>query len=307
MKLKRKPKIAIGSWAYAIGPYSDNPVPLNEVCKGLHKLGFDGIELGGFKPHAHPDLYPTKKDRRELVDLLGRNGLSVPAYAADLWSYPFAEGDAKVAKEYEEMFDRSLEFCDDCGIEVIRVDTVTGTPFPQELSYQEAWERVVDMFGRCADKARNLDMKVVWEFEPGFIFNKPGEVRKMVQEVARNNFQILFDTCHAHMCAAIGAKQTLPREVLPGGEMDLIDMLGGKIAHVHLIDSDNTLHDNETSTHAPFGEGVIDFEKVLPALIKAGYDSEWWSIDLCFWPNAWDITEKSKTYLDSLFTALGWT
>ncbi len=307
MKVVKKPKIAIGSWAYAIGPYADNPVPLEEVCKTLHKLSFDGVELGGFKPHAHPDLYPTKKDRRHLVDMLNRNGLAIPAYAADLWNYPFAEGDPKVVKQYEEMFDRSLEFCDHCGIEIIRVDTVTGTFFPKKLDYKETWERVADMFRRCADKGRDLDVKVVWEFEPGFIFNKPSEIFKMVREVDRDNFQILFDTCHSHMCAAIGAKQSSPREVLPEGEMGLVNMLKGRIAHVHVIDSDNTLHDNETSTHAPLGEGVMDFEKLLPALIKAGYDSEWWSIDLCFWSNAWDITEKSKAYLDNLFVTLGWT
>lgn len=307
MKVVKKPKITIGSWAYAIGPYADNPIPLDEVCEGLHKLGFDGVELGGFKPHAHPDLYPTKKDRQNLVDMLNRNGLGVPAYAADLWNYPFAEGDPKVVKQYEEMFDRSLEFCDDCGIEIIRVDTVTGTPFPKKLDYKETWERVADMFRRCADKARDLDVKVVWEFEPGFIFNKPSEIRRMVQEVGEDNFQILFDTCHAHMCAAVGAKQIPPREVLPKGEMDLVDMFKGRIAHVHVIDSDNTLHDNETSTHAPLGQGVIDFEQILPALVKAGYDSEWWSIDLCFWPNAWDVTEKGKAYLDNLFVTLGWT
>jgi len=41
-------KISIGSWAYAIGPYEDNPVPWDDVCKNLADLGFDGVELGGF-------------------------------------------------------------------------------------------------------------------------------------------------------------------------------------------------------------------------------------------------------------------
>jgi len=72
-----------------------------------------------------------------------------------------------------------------------------------------------------------------------------------------------------------------------------------------LIDSDNKLHDDHTSIHAPFGEGVIDFEEVVPAIRKAGFSSDWWTIDLCFWPDAWEITEASKRYLDGLFTKLG--
>ncbi len=35
MKPKKVPKISIGSWAYAIGPYADNPVPLRNLCNEL--------------------------------------------------------------------------------------------------------------------------------------------------------------------------------------------------------------------------------------------------------------------------------
>ncbi|MCK4419123.1 hypothetical protein KAV79_04900 [Candidatus Aerophobetes bacterium] len=46
MKPKKIPKISIGSWAYTIGPYADNPVSLAEVVQRLNELGFDGVELG---------------------------------------------------------------------------------------------------------------------------------------------------------------------------------------------------------------------------------------------------------------------
>ena len=41
-------KISIGTWAYTIGPYADNPVPWDEVVTKLAALRFDGLELGGF-------------------------------------------------------------------------------------------------------------------------------------------------------------------------------------------------------------------------------------------------------------------
>ncbi len=300
------PKISIGSWAYAIGPYAEHPVGLEEVADRLATLAFDRVELGGLKPHAHPDLYPDKKKRRELMEMLWSKGLEVPAYAADLWSFPFAAGDSKVAKQYETMFDRSLEFCIDCGIKAIRIDTVVHTPFPANIDHEAAWDRVVNTFRNCADKAAQVNTLVVWEFEPGFIFNKPREVIGLFNAVDRPNFKLLFDTCHAHMCSVVAAKQTLPLDKLSGGEIEFIHLLKDKIGHVHLIDSDNTLHDNETSTHTPFGQGVLDFEALLPALVESGYNSDWWSIDLCFWPNAWDITTHCKKYLDNLFTKLNW-
>ena len=162
------------------------------------------------------------------------------------------------------------------------------------------------MFAWCSDEAAKKNILVVWEFEPGFIINKPYEIKKMLEEINRDNFKILFDTCHAHMCSVIAAKQTPPLDKLEGGEVEFAHLLKGKIGHVHIIDSDNTLHDNDTSTHAPLGSGVLDFKTLLPAILEAGYNSEWWSIDLCFWPDAWEVTESCKNYLDGIFKELGW-
>jgi len=76
--------------------------------------------------------------------------------------------------------------------------------------------------------------------------------------------------------------------------------LQGKITHVHLIDSDGTLNKHNTSTHNPFGTGVLNFDQLAPALNRCGVPHDWWSVDLCFWPDAWDVTAQSKTYLDAL-------
>jgi sugar phosphate isomerase/epimerase len=100
------------------------------------------------------------------------------------------------------------------------------------------------------------------------------------------------------MCAVVGARQPGKKETLKGGVAEFARMLKGKIGHVHVIDSDGTLHGNETSTHRPFGEGKINFNEVLDALVKdAGYKGEWFTVDLCFWPQAWEVTEKAKAFL----------
>ncbi|NLT98199.1 MAG: sugar phosphate isomerase/epimerase, partial [Christensenellaceae bacterium] len=68
-----------------------------------------------------------------------------------------------------------------------------------------------------------------------------------------------------------------------------------------LIDSDGTLNVAETSTHAPVGDGVIDFDVVIPALLDiAGYKGDWWAIDLCEWPDAWNATARCKAFVDAL-------
>jgi hypothetical protein len=63
----------------------------------------------------------------------------------------------------------------------------------------------------------------------------------------------MYDTCHAYMVAVIGSAAA-PRRKRSKGNLELAQKLQGKINHIQLIDSDGTLHDNETSTHTPFGE-----------------------------------------------------
>ncbi|MFW5769459.1 MAG: sugar phosphate isomerase/epimerase, partial [Spirochaetota bacterium] len=65
--------------------------------------------------------------------------------------------------------------------------------------------------------------------------------------------------------------------------------------------SDGTLHDDETSTHAPFGEGILDFDKLMPELVQnSGVPHDWWTVDLCFWPDAWEVTQRCKVAVDEL-------
>ena len=123
---------------------------------------------------------------------------------------------------------------------------------------------------------------------------------RIVHEVGDYNFGVQFDTCHAHMVAAVGARQPGKKETLPGGAVEFARKLRGKINHVHLIDSDGTLHDDETSTHAPFGDGILDFATLLPELNAAGVPHNWWTIDLCFWPDAWAVTARCKAGVDAV-------
>lgn len=290
-------KISIGSWAYVFGPYSDHPVPLDTVIKELGQMKYDGISLGGFKPHAHFELYPTKEDCDRLLNQLRQNGLEVVDYSPDVNIYnPILEQD-----KYLKLLEKFLVFMEQCGFTILRLDTGVPPVIPDGLTYEQAFEKMADTFTKATRMAATHGIEVVWEFEPGFLFNKPSEVVRMVEAVNDDNFSVLFDTCHAHMCAVVGARQLGKKETLPGGVLEFIDMLSGKIGLVHLIDSDETLHDDDTSTHRPFGEGVIDFDAVVPALLDQGkYTADWWVIDLCFWPDAWEVTRGSKAFVDKL-------
>jgi len=291
-------RISIGSWAYSIGPYADNPVPWDEVVTKLAELKFDGVELGGFGIHPNPDNLPTKEDRDRVKQQLADAGLAFSGMAANLWGEKLLNTDDN--SSYLAEFRKNLDFCADMGIPGIRVDAVQPPTIFDEVDYATARKRAVETWKVCAREAADKGVYVTWEFEPGFAFNKPSDIIGIVDEVNDDNFGIQFDTCHAHMCAVVGARQPGEKETLPGGALDLAQKLRGKINHLHLIDSDGTLHDDETSTHAPFGQGVLNFDELLPELNKSGVPHDWWTIDLCFWPDAWAVTADCKRAIDEL-------
>ncbi len=298
-----KAKLSIGTWAYIF----NQEHPTNDFHVILHKLqdlGYEGVELGGFNPHPSPDTLDTKAKREQLKKSVQAHGLEFSALAADLWSQKLLT--VADSGPYIAAFAKNLFFAEDLGIKTIRVDTVepiqnfvqSGVPFAT------AFDRAVNAFDLCSKLAASRGIDICWEFEPGFPINKPSEILALVNEVRvhRNNpnFGVLFDTCHAHMCAAVGANHLGEKEILPGGAKELLQQLKGKITHVHLIDSDSTLNEHNTSTHAPFGKGILNFDELVPMLLESGVPNDWWCVDLCFWPDAWNVTADSKKFLDRL-------
>lgn len=301
-------KISIGSWAYTIGPYADRPVPFDEVCTQLRELGFDGVELGGFPPHPNPDDVPTAAGRAEVLGRLKDRGLAFSGLAANLWSQHLVDtddGDAYIAE-----FRKNCAFCNDLEIKGIRVDTVQPPTILETLDYGTAIRRVTSTWRECIQIAKDHGLYMTWEFEPGFCFNKPSDVVRVLNELDDPAFGVMYDTSHGHMCAVVGARHHGEKETLPGGQVELVDKLAGRINHIHLIDSDNTCHkdekgEDETSMHLPFGNGVVDFDAIVPRLAKEDIGHDWWTIDLCFWPDAWDATAQCKTAIDALNAKYG--
>jgi len=301
-------RISIGTWAYAIGPYEDSPIPFPEVVEKLSELGFDGLELGGFGVHPNPDALTTKDQRAEVRDLWESRGMGCSGLAADLWSEKLIT--APTPDSYLATFRKNVQFCKDLGIEVIRVDTTEppGTlghipgeePAETVVDYETGLKRVVDTWKLCSKEAADAGLRVAWEFEPGFAFNKPSDIFRVLDGVNEDNFTIMFDTCHANMVAVHGARQVGEKETLPGGIKELARKLKGRIGRLHLIDSDGTLHNNETSTHPPFGLGELDFDDIMPVIVDAGCPDDWWTIDLCFWPDAWQATAQCKKAIDEM-------
>jgi sugar phosphate isomerase/epimerase len=286
-----------------------NPISFPDVVKGLKKLKFDGLELGAFFSHPNPENHPTLESRKALKDHVESNGLVFSGIATDMWNYPGHESHLADATDGGEAYlatvRKNLEFTRDLGITLFRVDTVQEPDILNNgVDKSQAMDKVVKTWQKVCKMAADMGILVTWEFEPGFIFNRPSDIVTIVNAVGEKNFGAMYDTCHAYMCAVAGSRHSGgPVEASKDGMLDLARKLRGKINAIQIIDCDGELNEHKTSTHKVFGSPgtKIDFPPVLAELsANSGCPHDWWTIDLCFEDGAWPKTEACKVAADRL-------
>jgi len=297
----KRPKFSIGSWAFSFGPFEKDPWSFDRFLEYTAQAGYDGIEINGFHPHPHPDVYDTKEKCQDLKAQIQGLGLGISGYAPDFRHVPAAE---VPTEDHLAAIEKTLRFCNHMDINILRVDTISP---PEDLEtdlYQKRFDQLAHTWREAAKVCQAAGVQLVWEFEPGFWLNKPSEVVNIVKAVNHDNFKVLFDTSHAYMCAVVGARQSGEQETLEGGIVEFAQQLKGHIGHFHLIDSDGTLHDDETSTHAPFGEGFIDFEAIVSAIRAEVEPLEWWCFDFCFCPTTEVDAKKAIPFVENVINRI---
>jgi sugar phosphate isomerase/epimerase len=296
------PKLAFGSWAFSFGPFSSNPWPFDRLCAYAADAGYDDVEINGFRPHPHHDDVRTPDQYRALLEMMEAAGVIASAYAPDFTRVPPAEVDADA---YLTELDAARAFCEGMDIRVLRVDTVTPPDASPKDEYERRLNRLVGTWTEAARRCAHSGITLVWEFEPGFWLNRPSEVRQLVGAVGHPAFRILFDTSHAYAGAVAGARQGEEPELLAGGVAEYAELLRPYLGHLHLIDGDGSLHDDETSEHLPFGQGRIDFAAVLNALEPELSRLPWWGVDFCFCETTEADGRKAVPFLRDLIQTHG--
>jgi len=287
------PKISFGSWAFAFGPFQPDPWSFLRVCRYVADAGYDGIEINGFRPHPHDVDYADDAACDRLGGQIDELGLGISAYAPDFSRTPPAD---VPAADFLARVDSTLAFCRRMGIGILRIDSISP-PGPRDVA---RFDHLVTSMRRAAARAADQGVLLVWEFEPGFWLNRPSEVLGTLTAVDHANFKVLFDTSHAYTGAVKGARQGPEPEPLPGGEVQYASMLRPYLGHLHLIDSDGSLHHQETSAHLAFGTGKVQFAEVIAAAGPQALALPWWTVDFCFNANVEQEGRRAVPFVQDL-------
>ncbi len=289
-------KVCRGTWCMAFG-FEPKMATMEQVCQVLSAFEYDGVELGGFFDHCTVERFPDKSSRTKLRKWINDDlGLEIAGIApgpyGDLFRLPWATGSQEVYDEYLKYFEGYLELAADMEIPGMRVDPGAAGPLPYDADYDQVWDRVVKTFQHHAEAGQKHGVVMLWELESLQPFNKPSETVKLLKDVNHDNFKIMYDTGHFQACSVIGHNHVQPAETL-GSQIEFIKMLPkGSIGHIHLCDTDMNTHLNMFGTKSNFGEGIIDFDELMPVLAKV-YDGDWWAVDSIpmgskAWQDTWD-------------------
>ena len=258
---------------------------LNNTCRSLKKLGYQGIEIAHHTLAADPATISAER-RREYRDIMAGEGL----YFVGLhWIMVSPEGlhtttpDRELRERSWRHIDTVIDLCgdlagdrDDCGI------VVFGSPKQRcttgGLSRQEATKLFTEGLAGVAQHAMDRKVTVLAEALPHDqcdVLLSLDEAVEMVCQIDSPAIRTMFDVHNA-------VDETEPHA-------EIVDRYFEYIRHVHV---------NETNGQHP-GQGDYDFKSVLEVLARKNYQG-WVSAEVFdFSPGAEVIAEQSIRYLES--------
>jgi len=292
-------RIALSTWTFVMTPYDKAPEDFESVLDRAAALGYDGVEVGFFAPHPTAAELDTRARRDAYRAALESRGLGNAGVVANFKGCPSILTNADNAP-FLAALDEQLDICADIDAGVLRLSIDDPPQVMREVEYELAYTRLIETWMEAARHGEARGVRVGWEFEPGTPFNAPSDILKITADVDHPSFGIIYDTTQAHNCTLGRGQIADPPETMDGGQVQLLRELAGRITHVHLIDADGTLAEGGYSNHIPFGEGAVDWDAVMPELVAAGSDDDWWTVDVCFRPNAWPVFEQGLGFVQDL-------
>jgi sugar phosphate isomerase/epimerase len=219
-------------------PSSD---PVGEI-KTAAENGFDFMDLTLEYPQAHMEVI----NQEAVLKALEETGLETVGHTAYYLPFASAMGDIRSAAVRDVI--SGLDFFERAGAKVVTVhpDAGRGAIDPATVISLNALS-----FKIISDEAQKRGLTIAVENVPGN-FSSVEALRSLLAAVPALGFHL--DVGHAHI------RGNRFRRLLSTFKSNLI--------HVHL--SDNRFRADD---HMPIGAGNIDWDEVIPAIKKTGYDS----------------------------------
>lgn len=239
-------KLSFNTWAYSSFPSWLPAYPLDETIRRIARIGYDGIEIGAWSPHAFPET-TTAERRKEILRVLEGEGIAVssmlPAPSGNNVSSPIPEERRYATNQYKQIAD----LCSELGGKTLLYIpgwVVFGT------TRREAWKWSAEALREIGDYCTQYDMTVTIEptsYDSNLV-DTADQAVEMMEEVNLPNVKLMFDTFHV----------LYRREVMS----DYAYRMGENLKHIHISEE----------RRMPPGCGRGDFPALCQALREIDYD-----------------------------------
>ncbi len=223
------------------------------AIEDLGRLGYDGIEIWGGRPH----MYRNDLDEQveEITGLLERHNMVVCNFIPAQFRYP-----SQLCSDNEHIRKDSVQYILSAMKNAVKVSCPSVSLCPGMVVFDrdaaKGWKQLKKSLEEIAEINKDYGLDLLIEpahrFETNLILTVEDCLR-MLDELRSDRFGILLDTGHAHV----------------NGEdfAGIIPKCKGIPFHIH-IDDNNSSADQ----HLMPGAGTIDFLRLRKALMGIGYN-----------------------------------
>ena len=245
----------------------DQNVNLREACEQAKKAGYDGVELC-ISETGELNMKTTEREMQQIRRMANDMGLEICSVGAwNMWEHNLAGNDEKEAAYASDIARKQVEAAHAFGADaVLIVPGWVGTPFaPGIVRYDEAYDNAQKRLAALAPFAEGAGVSLAVENVWNKFLLSPIELRRFLYEINSDFVGAYFDVGNI---------------IYIGYPDQWIEILGERIKRLHFCDA--RFEQAGLGMFVDLFEGDVDFEAVMRAVKKVGYD-KWATVE--FLPN----------------------
>lgn len=227
--------------------------PLERAFSDANRFGYDYIELWGGRPHAFaPDL--NSGELRAVLALIDHYSMPVRVYTPEHNAYPynFMSGSELQWRDSIDYLKLSLTMGKALGADYTLISTGHGG---YTATRKEIWDRLKRSLRELTEHAESIGHPILLEALSPCETNVCTSAADLLEALDAVDSPFLLGMC-----------DVVPPFVSREPILNYLDMLGSRMAHLHLVDSDGT-----DDTHLLPGDGSIPLAELLNELSEQGY------------------------------------
>ena len=254
-----------------------------EATERIARIGYDGMELMADVPHA----WPAGLSDVQIDDIrrgLGENKLALSNINAfmmnavqDFWHPSWIEKDETFRRLRVQHTIASLRLAKQLGARCIT--TEPGGPLPEGMTRAHALDLFVEGLKEALQRAEEVGVLLLVEPEPGLLIESASQFEELAARIDSPMFGLNFDVGHFY-CVSDPLPETVERLKKWTRHYHFEDIAASRV-HEHLVP----------------GHGAIDFDALLAAIRRTGYDG-WLTVEL--YPYLDDPDAAGREALDFL-------